>query len=63
MTKPRRMPAKIPAPASPRQMSIAFESKKLLGLSPSERMKVLAHLSNLLMLAAGAKSTEDSDER
>lgn len=43
-------------------MSIAFESSTL-GLTPPERMKALAHLAHLLMLAAGIVSKEEDDER
>lgn len=47
----------------PQQMSIAFESKLLLGLTAAERMKALMHLANLLMLAAGVVAEENDDER
>jgi hypothetical protein len=50
-----------PAPAQ--QMSIAFESIRLLGLSASERIKAVGHLAHLLMLAAGVASRESNDER
>lgn len=52
-----------PSPALPQQMLIAFDSMRLRGLSAAERMKVLTHLSYLLMLAAGVASKEDNDER
>jgi len=64
MIKPRRLPTKVSLPpALPRQMSIGFDSIRLLGLSAPERMKALAHLTHLLMLAAGVVGKEDDDER
>lgn len=44
------------------QISIAFESKQLLGLTVAERMKALMHLAHLLMLAAGLTAEESDDE-
>jgi hypothetical protein len=46
----------------PQQMSIAFESKQLLGLTVAERTKALMHLAHLLMLAAGITAEENDDE-
>jgi len=64
MAQPRRVsPKTLPPPAQPRQISIAFESRWLQGLSPPERMRALTHLANLLMLAAGVATKECSDER
>jgi len=64
MTKPQRLPPKVSLPpALPRQMSIAFDSIRLAGLSAPERMKALTHLTHLLMLAAGVVRKEDDDER
>ena len=60
MTKPRRTPM---PPAQPRQINIAFESTRLLGLSTAERRKVLTRLAHLLMLAAGVVLKENDDER
>jgi hypothetical protein len=50
------------AALSPRQISITFESRWLQGLEPAERMKALAHLAHLLMLAAGVAIEERDDE-
>jgi hypothetical protein len=47
----------------PQQMSIAFESKRLLGMTAAERMKAAMHLATLLMLAAGVAAEENGDER
>ncbi len=48
--------------AMPRQISIAFESRWLQGLTSSERSRALTHLANLLMLAAGLTVEERSHE-
>ena len=52
-----------PPLAEPRQMSIAFESNSLRGLSTAERTKALMNLAHLLMLAAGTVVAENDDER
>jgi hypothetical protein len=54
--------ARLPS-AQPRQISIAFESIRLRGMSAPERTRVLMHLANLLMLAAGVATKEYDDER
>jgi hypothetical protein len=51
------------SPVTPRQMSIAFESSKLFGLTAAERMKALTHLAYLLMLAVGVAAEENGDDR
>lgn len=64
MIKPRTTaPNTSLSAVQPQQMSIAFESKQLLGLTVAERMKVLMHLAHLLMLAAGLIPEENDDER
>ena len=64
MSKPRKiLREQAPPPAEPRQMSIAFESQGLRGLSTAERTKALMNLAHLLMLAAGAVIEENADER
>ena len=53
----------LPSPA-PRQLSMPFDSKRLRGMSPSERRTVLARLTRLLLEAAGvAVGERDDDER
>jgi hypothetical protein len=47
----------------PHQISIAFESIRLRGMSAPERVRVLMHLADLLMLAAGVSTEEYDDER
>ncbi|MDW3688407.1 hypothetical protein RA280_43115 [Cupriavidus sp. CV2] len=51
-----------PLPAAPRQISLAFDSAQLCGMSPSQRARALTHLANLLMLAAGYAVKEASDD-
>jgi hypothetical protein len=55
MSKPRKIQRKLsPLPAAPRQMSMAFESNRLLGLPSAERMKALMDLAYLLTSPASA---------
>jgi hypothetical protein len=46
----------------PRQIGIVFESRCLQGLTSAERRRVLTHLTNLLMQAAGLTSEGSSHE-
>jgi hypothetical protein len=64
MTMPRKfsLKARLP-PTQPHQIKIAFESVRLRGMSAPERMRVLMHLANLLMLVAGVATKECDDER
>jgi hypothetical protein len=65
MSLPGKSPMRSPSPPSKsRQMSIALESTGTRGLSEPERAKVLTHLANLLLLAAGVVSAgeEEADE-
>jgi len=63
MIKPRKFSLKARLPSvQPQQISIAFESIRLRGMSAPERMRILLHLANLLMLADVA-TKEDDDER
>jgi hypothetical protein len=64
MSKPRKIQSEqTRPPAEPHQMSIAFESNGLRGLSPAERTKTLMNLAHLLMMAAGIVVEENNDER
>jgi hypothetical protein len=64
MTEPqkRRKRASLPLVQSG-QISIAFETIGVLGLTSAERMKAVIQLSRLLMLAAGVAAEEPDDER
>jgi hypothetical protein len=57
---------KRPAPAQsstvPRQLSMALDSVRLRGMSPSERITVLARLASLLLEAAGVAARESDDD-
>jgi hypothetical protein len=63
MSKPPKIQIEQRPPAEPHQMSIAFESNGLRGLSPAERTKALMSLAHLLMMAAGIVVEENNDER
>ena len=52
----------LPSPA-PRQLSMPFDSKRLRGMSPSERRTALVGLAGLLLEAAGVAGEHDDDER
>ena len=56
--KSTRLPAVLP-----RQMTIAFQSSVLRGLTDPERVKALMRLAHLLILAAGIAVEEPGDER
>ena len=60
----RNLPTRaLPFPA-PRQLSMPFDSKRLRGMSPSERRTALVGLAGLLLEAAGvAVGEHDDDER
>jgi hypothetical protein len=64
MSKPGKIQSEqTRPPAEPHQMSIAFESNGLRGLSPTERTKAMMNLAHLLMLASGIVVEENNDER
>lgn len=50
-------------PVQPEQISLAFESMGLRGLTNAERTKAIIRLSQLLMQAAGMAGKESDDER
>ncbi|MGB3071355.1 MAG: hypothetical protein WBC18_22580 [Ottowia sp.] len=50
-----------PAPLPQRQLSMAFESPVLQGLSPSERTSAISQLAILLLQAAGVHQTGVDD--
>jgi hypothetical protein len=57
----RKRPAPVQSPV-PRQLSMAFDSLRLRGMSPSERSTVLARLVTLLLEAAGIAAGEIGDD-
>jgi len=64
MAEPQKIRKTVPmVPVQPRQMSIAFDSSVLRGLTHPERVKALTHLARLLLLAAGVATEEHKDER
>lgn len=50
-----------PLSMSQRQLSMAFESPVLQGISPSQRTSAIAQLANLLLQAAGVQQTGADD--
>lgn len=60
-TKFRKRPP--PLAPTPRQKSIAFESRQTRGLTGAEQKKVVKQLAQVLMLAAGLASEESDVER
>ena len=60
-SKSRKRPS-ILAP-TPRQKTIAFESRLTRALTGAERVKVVKQLAQILMLAAGLASGESDVER
>ncbi len=52
----------LPPPPS-RQISMAFETIRLHGLTSAERKKAVIRLAQVLMLAAGLATEEHDDER
>jgi hypothetical protein len=60
----KNLPTPVPSPPAPRQLSMPFDSKRLRGMSPSERRTALVGLAGLLLEAAGvAVGEHDDDER
>ena len=58
----RRKRVRLTSPQSG-QMSVGFESIRLLGLTSAERTKVITQLALLLMSAAHMAVEERADER
>jgi hypothetical protein len=50
-------------PVQREQISLAFESMGLRGLTSAERTKAIIRLSQLLIQAAGVAGKESDDER
>ena len=50
-----------PPAATPRQLTIGFESIQLRLMNSAERAVVLTHLASILMLAAGVAPAEEHD--
>ena len=59
--KPHLMRIAPPASMTQRQLSMAFESPVLQGMSPSERTSAIALLEILLLQAAGVQQTGAND--
>ncbi len=59
--RPQLMRLAPPVPMAHRQLSIAFESPVLQGMSPNERARAIAQLATLLLQAAGVQQTGADD--
>ena len=60
----KNLPTSTLSSPAPRQLSMPFDSKRLRGMSPSERRTALVGLAGLLLEAAGvAVGEHDDDER
>ncbi len=59
--KPHQGHQALPMPMSQRQLSMAFESPVLRGISPSERASAIAQLAILLLQAAGVQQMGADD--
>ena len=57
-----RRPLQVLAGA-PRQISLAFTSVQLSGMNPSQRVRALSCLANLLRLAGGGAGQEGDDDQ
>jgi len=61
-TRPAPAQSKLAAPLQrPRQLSIAFETRALLGLAAEQRTTALQALTAVLLQAAGVHLAEDDD--
>lgn len=60
--RPHLMRLASPAPMSQRQLSMAFESPVLQGMSPSERTSAISQLAILLLQAAGVQLPGANDD-
>jgi len=64
MTEPQKRRKTVSSPSTQSgQISIAFESIGLFGLTSAQRIKAIVQLSQLLMLAAEVAVEEHDDER
>jgi hypothetical protein len=54
---------KLLAALSSRQMNLSFDSRRLEGLDPHDRVKVISALAQLLMQAAGLDVEELDDDK
>lgn len=62
LPRPKQKPR--PLPTHTQQLSIAYESTELRGITPIERTKVLAQLASLLVQAAiGEQGRSDDGEQ
>lgn len=63
MNEPQKTRKRTLPPPPSRQISIAFETMRLQGLTSAERKKAVVRLAQVLMSAAGVATEERDDER
>jgi hypothetical protein len=63
MNEPQKTRKRALPPPPLRQISMAFETIRLHGLTSAERKKVVIRLAQVLTLAAGVAIEERDDER
>ena len=63
MKEPQKTRKRALPPPQSRQISMAFETIRLHGLTSAERKKVVIRLAQVLMLAAGLAAEERDDVR
>ncbi len=63
MNEPQKRRKRALPPPHSRQISMAFETVRLQGLTSAERKKAVIRLAQVLMLAAGVAAEEHADER
>ena len=59
----KNSPAPTVLSATPRQLSIPFDSAKLRGMSPSERRAAVTRLASVLLEAANVAAEEADDDQ
>jgi hypothetical protein len=53
---------RLSLPIASRQLSIAFETILIRGIPQAERAKIITHLANVLLQAAGAATGDGNDD-
>ena len=60
---PRSIAAtRLSFPTASRQLSIAFETIPIRGIPQTERAKIITHLANVLLQAAGTATGDRNDD-
>ena len=59
----RNSSAPVVLSAAPRQLSVAFDSARLRGMTPAERRVAVSRLASLLLEAANIAAEERDDDQ